>query len=105
MRDVGRDDFCQPANRAGLFADVHDAQPQGHHAGQRQGNVHHADLGGIEGAVDDALEDLGISKEDPLGQRRDEANQEKADPDVIQSHVMSFVLPSASVRSIVQRRV
>jgi hypothetical protein len=94
----------QPADRAGLFADVHDAQPQRHHAGQRQGDVHHAHLGGVEGAVDDALEDFGIAQENPLGQCRDEANQEEAGPDVIQCHVVCRLFNRAQLCSGEYRR-
>jgi len=56
------DDFCDEANRPGLFTDIHDAQPQSHHARQRQGDVHHASTRRFEGAIDDAFKDFDITE-------------------------------------------
>jgi len=82
-RKEGGDETGQHIDGAGLFADVHDAQPEGHDAGQRQGDVHHRHLGRGKRAVNDALEDFCIAKEQPLCQCCDETDEEETGPDVI----------------------
>ena len=74
------------ANRAGAFANVEQAQPQGHDAGQGQRNVHHRHFGGRERAINDALEHFGVAHEQPLRQSGGKADKEKPGPDVGKSH-------------------
>src|SRR5471030_321877 len=102
-REEGRDQPCQQVDGAGLLADIHDAQPQRHHAGQRQGDIHHAGARRVEGAVDDALEDFGVAQEQPLRQRGGEADQEKAGPDIVERHALGST-KYEGVQSIVAAR-
>ena len=57
---------------------------------------HYANAGGIERAVHNAFEDLGIAEENPLDKCGNEAHDEKAYPDIVKCHVLVLKMGSSS---------
>ncbi|MCY1451926.1 hypothetical protein D9M71_688160 [compost metagenome] len=75
--------FGQPVDDAGLFSNLQKAQPQGQGAEQQD---HHLDrqLGHGEDALDHRGKNAGIAAYQPLRQRGDGRDQEKAKPKAVE---------------------
>ena len=94
-KDAGeerRNQLRHEGDRASFLTHVEDAEPECHHTRQRQCNVHHAYLRGLEGAIDHPLEYGGVAKCEPLHQCGSEANEEESGPEIGERHTVKSEL-------------
>ena len=89
VREKTREDRAEHARQqvdsAGLFAYTHDAEPKGKHTRKAKGGLKRC-LRCIKSGVNYLLEDSGVAHQE-LRYGKDERNDEKSYPNVIQYHI------------------
>ena len=81
-----RDNLCENLDGAGLFANLHDAEPERKNTGKPDGDFK-CRLGHVEGAKNCLVEYSRIAEGNPLDHAGDKCAKEENEPNYIQNHV------------------
>ncbi len=81
--EQGPEGAGQEVDRAALFAQSHDAQPQAHDSGEPEGDLE-ARLGEVEGRADHRRPHPVVAEKDGLHEADREGDQEERAPDLVQ---------------------
>ena len=74
-------------DRAAALAELHDAEPEAHHAGQAESDLE-TGLRHVEGGGDHRRPDRGVAAEEALSDRRHEGDEKEGGPDPVEQDLL-----------------